>query len=510
MTFRDLQKLVQSQSDPEQSQLLQRLRDKPFWIWDQNQHKREDVRTKGDCCFNHIIGLPKKGSVEKPLFDYQKLLYDSLLISDFYNPLHHTFKLKHLWVKKATGLGVTEFFLRFMAWLCLRNNDYRNSQMCIVTGPNQELAIKLIKRMKALFDEKLGVTFDSKETILELNDCIVEAFPSNHLDAFRSLTNPRFVLLDEADFFRKSEQEDVRHVSERYIAKSDPFIVMVSTPYASDGLFDRIEKEPEETGIYKRLLLDYTYGLDKIYTKEEIEKAKVSPSFEREYNLKYLGGIGNVFHTKDIEAAIERGKLYDPTIPNEYAKRCMGIDPAYGSSSFGIVVTQFVDGCVQILHAEEYKRPDFNEMLEEVWGLLVEYNIKKIYIDGANPSFIKGLKIQWGERPDFENVKKEYRQYMKVEPVNFNQEHKEMLGYCKLFLEKGYIAINPAFDKLITSLRTAVAEENILDKECTSYPDIFDAYRLALKYYQLRTRGEEDDDESEYIKKKKKIANPQL
>jgi thymidine kinase len=40
------------------------------------------------------------------------------------------------------------------------------------------------------------------------------------LDAFRSLTNPKFILLDEADFFRKSEQEDVRHVSERYIAKS--------------------------------------------------------------------------------------------------------------------------------------------------------------------------------------------------------------------------------------------------------------------------------------------------
>jgi hypothetical protein len=37
----------------------------------------------------------------------------------------------------------------------------------------------------------------------------------------------------------------------------------------------------------------------------------------------------------------------------------MGIDPAYGTSSFGIVITQFVDGLVQILHAEEYKRPDF-------------------------------------------------------------------------------------------------------------------------------------------------------
>ena len=59
-------------------------------------------------------------------------------------------------------LGVTEFMLRFMAWLYLRNDDYCNSQMVIVTGPNQELAIKLIKRMKALF-EMLGITFDSKE-----------------------------------------------------------------------------------------------------------------------------------------------------------------------------------------------------------------------------------------------------------------------------------------------------------------------------------------------------------
>lgn len=74
---------------------------------------------------------------------------------------------------------------------------------------------------------------------------------------------------------------------------------------------------------------------------------------------------------------------------------------------------------------------------------------------------------------------------MRVIPVNFNQEHKEMLGHCKMLLEKGYVAINPSFDKLITSLRTAVAEENTLDKESTLYPDIFDAYRLALKYYMM-------------------------
>jgi len=43
--------------------------------------------------------------------------------------------------------------------------------------------------------------------------------------------------------------EDVRHVSERYIAKSDPYIVMVSTLNAPDGLFEKIDKEPEDTCI---------------------------------------------------------------------------------------------------------------------------------------------------------------------------------------------------------------------------------------------------------------------
>jgi hypothetical protein len=48
----------------------------------------------------------------------------------------------------------------------------------------------------------------------------------------------------------------------------------------------------------------------------------------------------------------------------------MGIDPAYGSSAFDIVVTQWVDDHIQILHAEVYHRPDYNEMLSTVYGLM--------------------------------------------------------------------------------------------------------------------------------------------
>ena len=160
MTFKDLKKRVSLETAQQLPRLFERLQNKPFWIWNIDEHKQEDVRTNGDCYFNHIIGLPTKERIEKPLFDYEKLLYDSLLGNDYYystNIQNQTsFKHKHLWVKKSTGLGVTEFFLRLMIWLCLRNDDYQNSQMCIVTGPNIDIAIKLIKRMKGLFEPNVG------------------------------------------------------------------------------------------------------------------------------------------------------------------------------------------------------------------------------------------------------------------------------------------------------------------------------------------------------------------
>jgi hypothetical protein len=40
---------------------------------------------------------------------------------------------------------------------------------------------------------------------------------------------------------------------------------------APGGLFDNIEKKSFNTCVYKKVFLDYTYGLDKIYTKQEIE-----------------------------------------------------------------------------------------------------------------------------------------------------------------------------------------------------------------------------------------------
>jgi hypothetical protein len=142
-------------------------------------------------------------------------------------------------------------------------------------------------------------------------------------------------------------------------------------------------------------------------------------------------------------------------------------------------------------------------MLSVVWTLISKYDVDKVYIDGANPSFIKSLKLQIGVDPDYDKVIARYRsekmscnwgQDMKIVPVNFNSEHKAMLGHCKMILESdgGRIAINlDRFDKLITSIRTAVDNDGTLDKEATSYNDIFDAFRLALKFYRYEETGSE-------------------
>jgi hypothetical protein len=127
VTFKELKKRVSLEVTQQQSKLSERLLDKPFWIWNTEEHKQEDINTDGDCCFNHIIGLPQKDGYDKPLYDYEQIIFDCLVTSS---------GNKHIWIKKATGLGISEFMLRFMAWLCFKDDKLSGSQMCIVRAQN--------------------------------------------------------------------------------------------------------------------------------------------------------------------------------------------------------------------------------------------------------------------------------------------------------------------------------------------------------------------------------------
>jgi hypothetical protein len=159
---------------------------------------------------------------------------------------------------------------------------------------------------------------------------------------------------------------------------------------------------------------------------------------------------------------------------------------------------------VNVLHAEEFHIPGFNSMITTTVNLLDEYNIafegrSQIFVDGANPSFIRALKDRVDEDPEYDKQIAFYKhnypsvydlevlQYnMFVIPVAFSKEHKHMLAHCKAMMEyqNGQVAINPRFNKLIPALRTAVEKDDgSLNKGATSHNDAFDAFSLSLMFW---------------------------
>ena len=452
-----------------------------FYCWDTNKFGFDS------CCFQHVLGLPKdKDGIEHPLYPYERTIVD-LLDKD---------KEKHLYILKATGLGITELILRFMAWLCLKDDKLKGSQMIVITGPRIDLAITLIDRMKRLFysNESLGIkTFHSKETVLELNGVKIEAFPSHHLDAARGLPNVSFILLDEGDFLPPAQQQDARDVSERYIGKSNPFIILVSTPNAPEMLFDKINKEPESECIYKRLSLDYSYGINTIYSNQDIAQARLSPSWDREYCLKFAGSWGNIFTAQQIEQCINLGLEFSADkIPlSQYTMKSVGIDFGFSSSSTAIVTLEHIKtedkDIIRVIDSHLIDKGDPNSIVDLCWDIWKKYGFMNclFFIDGSNRAMVNLLKIRWQESLDWETTDDSSPELMKIIPVNFNTEHKNMLGNLHAVVSKGYLAIDSKYDKLLTSLRTAYANELTLDKDQTSYNDLLDGLRLGLKAYQI-------------------------
>jgi hypothetical protein len=55
------------------NQVFDKLKNKPFWIWYVQQHKLQDIRTKGDCCFSHIV--PVKKTCHDPLWIGNLVIY---------------------------------------------------------------------------------------------------------------------------------------------------------------------------------------------------------------------------------------------------------------------------------------------------------------------------------------------------------------------------------------------------------------------------------------------------
>jgi hypothetical protein len=203
--------MVQSNGYTSSIDLQTKLQDKPFWIFDKEQHQQEDIRTKGECCFWHCIGCPQKDGKDMPVLPYQKILYDALQ--------NH----KHIFILKSRGIGCSEFLLRYIAWCCICSKFGAGSRVCIITGPRIDLAEDLIARFKGLLAELGPPNHNDRNrtqsTVAYLNGVRVEAFPSHHVDTMRGLTDVKFILSDESDMYPLFQQREVRAVMEGYIGK---------------------------------------------------------------------------------------------------------------------------------------------------------------------------------------------------------------------------------------------------------------------------------------------------
>src|SRR5262245_6187054 len=491
----------------ESSKALRKIREikgKTFWIDDPIAHEQlfdYPYRGAAKCCFNHMIGMPVKDGKEKPIFDYEMELFHYL------EKGKEDERYKHIWLKKARGLGITEFLLRYMGFLALSSDQYRNTRFVIVTGPKQRIAEDLIRRMKNLYADY--ILEETRLDRLSLNGVTIEAFPS-HTVSMRGYEDFKFILLDEADFFEQSEQEEVEAVARGYIVKTQPWIVLVSTPHEPNSLFHKIEqkKSDEEAG-YIRLHYLYQRGIGKIYEEAFLEAEKEQDYFKREYEGQYSYGVGTLFSEQSILQCEKTGRELDArlladtdkTISAGATRKSLGIDIGWGSSRTAFVLSEFIDNTIRIIRVEQYDRPDFDAMVKHTYNLIRGYGLdngsNKVFIDGSAPSFIGAIKRSIGEDTEYLrliSLAKESETdpiyLMNIVPVNFSTKNQAMLDHAKRIVDKQRLAINPDTSQghkdLLTDLRIAKnkPETMKLDKSPENKMDLFDALRLSLEYYQ--------------------------
>jgi hypothetical protein len=485
--MKDVLKLLQQTYEKENeilySNQLAVLKGVPFYIWD-NAHANLQVPPGSCSCFNHQIGLPTKDNHDMPLLPYQKMLHDQLI--------DH----KLIWIKKARGIGVSEFILRWIAY-CSFNVFPAGSRVCIIVGNRISLAEDLIARLKGLFDKVAPGLYDrTKSTEAIINNVVVSAFPSYHSEAMRGLVNVRLIFSDETDFYPPFQQREFRAVLEGYLAKpnSSPQILLVSTP--KDPLSIMAQIENDEASFYDKVFLDYKFGLEgpyPIYSKEQIEIAKRSPEFGREYCGLYSGVQGNTFLASSIQRSVELGSKLHTDI-NRMATHVAGVDP--GFTHFGLTVLELSDNIIKVVFADQYDKTHDSLMVEKIAELHAAYNLQCINVDGANPTFITAMKDRLGENSNWHHIHDtmnrckregfELNNFMRVCPVNFNEDGKYMLQHLKRLLDHdpGVLAINSKYEKLIVGLRSTVSEEYKMDKT-QPYNDLVDSCRLAAKFFEL-------------------------
>lgn len=290
------------------------------------------------------------------------------------------------------------------------------------------------------------------------------------------------------------------------LANTNGTMVLESPPRGPQGkLYDiwrnAIERRPDDAGP------DISFWPIKIPAKKAVDAGLISQdyldnmriqmgtAYNSFFEAEFTAVEGNLFPLSQIEHAVELGKEVnvEAAMGDWYRPRSMGIDPGFGSSQFAIVITHAKNNKIEVLYAKQFPRVNPSDMVKHAWELSHRYNVKKIYVDGANPGYIRDLKRRFGEPQNYETLmaqiigqQYEPAHYMKVVPVNFNKKGKEMIAHAQYFMSKGELALSEEyFQDLVVQVRSAQDDgKGGLDKKLNTM-DLFDAWRMSLLYYQV-------------------------
>ena len=210
-------------------------------------------------------------------------------------------------------------------------------------------------------------------------------------------------------------------------------------------------------------------------------------------NCRYLGRVGNLITPQQLEMLTNLGNEYsiDKIPVSLYTLKSVGLDPGFSSSATGIVVLEHIkpedkEDKIRVIESYLIEKSTPTAVTEICWNIWKRFNYMNCYffIDASNAATVNTMKIRWDESLLWPQ-KTTFGNNIRVRPVNFSTEHRIMLSNLHNVVTKGYLCIEEKHDKLLTSLRTAYAEELNLKKEQTSYDDLLDALRLSLKAYML-------------------------
>jgi hypothetical protein len=209
----------------------------------------------------------------------------------------------------------------------------------------------------------------------------------------------------------------------------------------------------------------------------------------REYNLLFSGHTGNIFSPQDIDTAVQLGIKYSNLPINHGCVHPVGIDPGFSSSVTAISVCEIdvEHQIVRVILSEEHDKASPSAIADRVFQLHTEISHCLFFVDSANGGFTNELKSRFGESLTWERSEDVSIDDNYVIPVSFQKDHKSMLEWTYNLLSKKRIAIDPKYQKLILSLKSAYGTEFDLDKTVTIYSDFLDSLRLSLRAVKLRS-----------------------